>query len=390
LFPDDFARMKLYDYIFTGGGCAALSLAWKMLQYPEFNEKRILILDKEVKSRNDRTWCFWETGEGPFESILEKKWDKAWFHGKGFSRLLDLAPYSYKMIRADRFYTHTLEFLSSFPGVEIVQEEVLECREENNQVMVKAGDQQYAASYVFNSILSGKPRKAGHFYFLQHFKGWVIKTPGPVFSETEATLMDFRIDQEGECRFMYILPTSATTALVEFTLFSGNLLSNEAYDFVLKQYLEERTGLTDYEILHSETGAIPMYSEPFDKGTGKRIVNIGTAGGQTKASTGYTFTRIQRHSEQMVQALLKTGIPTLPEGLTNKRFAYYDKVLLHVLASKKVPAAKIFQNLFGRNKASSVFRFLDEESNFIQEYQIMNSVPVMKFIGPGLKELIRW
>ncbi|HPI10736.1 MAG TPA: lycopene cyclase family protein [Catalimonadaceae bacterium] len=382
--------MKSYDYIFTGGGCAALSLAWQMLQQPALKEKRILILDKDTKSGNDRTWCFWETGEGPFESILEKKWERAWFHGPGLSKLLDLKPYAYKMIRADRFYSHTLDFLRSFPGVEIVHSEVGECREEKNMVRVTAGDQQFEAPFVFNSIVPKRPKQPGHFYLLQHFKGWVIQTSKPVFSETEATLMDFRVEQEGECRFMYILPTSSTTALVEFTVFSENLLESESYDSVLKEYLEERIGLTGYEIIHKEAGAIPMFSEPFEKAKSNRIINIGTAGGQTKASTGYTFTRIQRHSARIVETLVKTGQPVLPGSRSEKRFAYYDKVLLHVLANKKVPAAKIFQNLFRHNKAAAVFRFLDEDTDFFQEYKIMNSVPVLKFIGPGWKELVGW
>ena len=386
----DVSEMKSYDYIFTGGGCASLSLAWHMLHRPEFREKRILILDKESKARNDRTWCFWETGEGSFESILEKKWERAWFHGHGLSKLLDLKPYAYKMIRADRFYAHTLDFLATFPGVEIVHAEVGESREVHDKVKVTAGDQQYEADYVFNSILPKKPKQPGHFYLLQHFKGWVIQTPRPAFSETEATLMDFRIEQNGECRFMYILPTSSTTALVEFTVFSENLLDSEAYDSVLKEYLEEKAGISAYQILHTETGAIPMFSEPFDKAKSKRIINIGTAGGQTKASTGYTFTRIQRHSARLVEGMLKTGHPVLPTVRSEKRFAYYDKVLLHVLANKNVPAAKIFQNLFRHNKAAAVFRFLDEDTDFFQEYKIMNSVPVLKFIGPGWKELVGW
>jgi lycopene beta-cyclase len=175
---------------------------------------------------------------------------------------------------------------------------------------------------------------------------------------------------------------------VEFTVFSENLLKSEEYDSVLKEYLEEKAGLAGYEILHTETGSIPMFSEPFEKAKGKRIINVGTAGGQTKASTGYTFTRIQRHSARMVEAILKTGSPVLPGRLSEKRFAYYDKVLLHVLAKKKVPAAKIFQNLFRHNKAAAVFRFLDEDTDFFQDYKIMNSVPVFKFIGPGWQELV--
>jgi lycopene beta-cyclase len=55
---------------------------------------------------------------------------------------------------------------------------------------------------------------------LQHFEGWVIKTKKPSFNSKIGTLMDFRLNQEHGTTFMYVLPTSAKEALVEYTLFS--------------------------------------------------------------------------------------------------------------------------------------------------------------------------
>ena len=66
-----------YDFIFLGAGCATLSIVMRMLKSEKFSEKKILLVDKEAKTKNDRTWCFWEKQDGFFESIVHKKyWDK--------------------------------------------------------------------------------------------------------------------------------------------------------------------------------------------------------------------------------------------------------------------------------------------------------------------------
>lgn len=51
--------MQKYDYIIAGGGLAGLSLAYYMNQ-TVLREKSILIIDQDTKTKNDRTWCFWE------------------------------------------------------------------------------------------------------------------------------------------------------------------------------------------------------------------------------------------------------------------------------------------------------------------------------------------
>ena len=91
---------KDYDFIICGAGCAGLSLAVHMIHSGQFMDKKILLVDKNEKKVNDRTWCFWETKPGLFEEIVYRKWKNVWFHGENFSGLLKLEPYEYKMIRS--------------------------------------------------------------------------------------------------------------------------------------------------------------------------------------------------------------------------------------------------------------------------------------------------
>ena len=64
-----------FDYIVLGAGCSGLSLVMHLLSAPALQHKTILLVDRERKERNDRTWCFWEQGQGFFEPVVSKSWE---------------------------------------------------------------------------------------------------------------------------------------------------------------------------------------------------------------------------------------------------------------------------------------------------------------------------
>ena len=49
--------------------------------------------------------------------------------------------------------------------------------------------------------------------------------------------MDFSIDQKNETRFCYVLPTNNNEALIEFTLFSKDLLKDYEYEIEINKYI---------------------------------------------------------------------------------------------------------------------------------------------------------
>ena len=75
-----------YDYIILGCGASGLSLINKMIKDSYFSNKSILIIDKEKKDSNDKTWCYWEDGKGEWDDILTVKWDKISFINKSFDK----------------------------------------------------------------------------------------------------------------------------------------------------------------------------------------------------------------------------------------------------------------------------------------------------------------
>ncbi|HSU49808.1 MAG TPA: lycopene cyclase family protein, partial [Segetibacter sp.] len=213
--------MKRYDYIICGAGAAGLSLLMRFMQHSAFEEKKILVVDKAPKNKNDRTWCFWEKQPGVFEKIVHHQWQQVKFHSAFIDSLLDLTPYTYKMIRGIDFYNYVYSEASNHKNIEFLYGNVQAVGNAGNEGMVVVDGEQYTARYVFNSIQFNKSAvPPGKYYLLQHFKGFVIETEAKHFNPSQATLMDFRVSQSSGTSFVYVLPTSENKALVEYTLFS--------------------------------------------------------------------------------------------------------------------------------------------------------------------------
>ena len=373
------------DYIIAGAGCAGLSLAMHMAASGKFSDQKILLVDQDGKRSNDRTWCFWEEESGLFEPVVFRKWNQVEFHGDQFNRQLSLAPYQYKMIRGIDFYNYCLRELSQHKNITICQEKVDAVFSDEKGTGIIVNGEPVFADHVFNSILFKKPElKKKDLWLLQHFKGWVIQTKDPVFNIDAATLMDFRTDQQWGTAFCYVLPFSANRALIEYTLFSANKLEPEEYNTGLRTYINEVLKIPAYEILDEETGVIPMSNYKFSPGI-NGIINIGTAGGQTKGSSGYTFHFIQKHSKFLVEAMIRDGKPSVVKQPS--RYHFYDSVLLQILQNNSLPGKSIFTRLFSRNKTADVLRFLDNESTLREELGIISSLPVLPFTKAAMKHI---
>jgi len=376
-----------YDYIIAGAGCAGLSLLVRILQSGKFNDKKFLLIDKEPKQKNDRTWCFWERGEGFFEEIVYRKWEKIWFHGKDVSSAFDILPYRYKMIRGADFYKHCFSVIQGYSNVDIVWAEINEIGSDNDFAWLLYGDSKVYAQVILNSILFKKPAMGkGEYYLLQHFKGWVIETSDDHFNPGEAILMDFRVAQQYGATFVYTMPFTTKSALVEYTVFNEKLLQPGEYENGLRNYIEQYLQIKHYIVKEEEFGVIPMTNHAFKKSEGK-IINIGTAGGYTKASSGYTFNFIQKASAKMVYNWIKNAVPA-PVETTTKKFRFYDSVFLTVLAEENLGGAEIFTQLFKKNEIQQIFQFLDNESTLQQDIRILASLPVWPFLKSAFKQLL--
>ncbi len=375
--------MKQYDYIISGAGAAGLSLLMRFMQNPAFDNKNILVVDKEPKTKNDHTWCFWEQEPGLFEPVVHHRWKQVHFYSTQYSSLLDISPYEYKMIRSIDFYNYVLQEAEKHSNIDFLYGNIKAAGNAGNRALLIVNGQQYIAEYVFNSVIFTKPEvPAGRYYLLQHFKGFIVETPQAAFNPAEATLMDFRVSQQHGTTFVYFLPVSENRALVEYTLFSPKLLADEEYTSALHNYISAYLNINNYSVVEQEFGIIPMTR------IGK-VVNIGTAGGQTKGSSGFTFQFIQKHTAKIVSDLLKYGAPKEDEPLLDKRFKLYDSIFLNILEGNKLAGDKIFADLFGKNPAERVLRFLDNESTLEDEINLMGTLQQRVFMKAAMQEIFK-
>lgn len=382
--------MQKYDFIIAGGGLAGLSLAYYMNQ-TVLREKSILIIDQDPKTKNDRTWCFWEKdNRSPFDAIIHRQWKKVYFHGTNFSSALNLGAYSYKWLRGIDFYNFVKTDLASNPNIRFVQERIERIKDTPTGGFVITTENQYLGEYVFDSIKPLKLDLADCHNMLQHFKGWEIVTDQPVFDPTCPTMMDYRVQQRGVgVRFMYVLPESPTRAMIEYTVFSDKLLSPTEYDAELHKYLKDFLKIENFSIEHEEFGVIPMTDEPILDHVGEHIIRIGTAGGYVKASTGYAFQRTQRFTQALVRNLITEEKPISPKKTLNQQFkGLLDSTLLNVLLKNRASGKDVFTALYKNNPTPRLLAFLDEDTSLKEDLQIMATVPLGAFTM-GLFDTLR-
>jgi lycopene beta-cyclase len=378
-----------YDFIIAGSGCAGLSLLYRILQEPTLQNKSILIIDKDNKNYNDRTWCFWEKEEGVFESIVHAKWNTLEFISTDFKKKLDLGAYTYKMIQGIDFYNFVINLAKKFTNVIFLQESIVSITSDESTASVKTSDNSYSGKVVFNSTAIFNPEITKENSLLQHFKGWVIKTVKPVFTPEVGRLMDFGVSQENGTTFMYVLPTSATEALIEYTLFTTTVLDKETYNTALKKYIKEELKIDNYSISHEEFGVIPMSLANFKKNPQKNIINIGTAGGFTKASSGYTFQFIQKDVAEIVARIKLDKNLNINTSFENKLYNWYDRTLIDVLLSEKLTGKEIFTEIFQKNSPEKILAFLGNESTILEDITMMTSLPIKPFLSSGIKQLLK-
>ena len=415
--------MESYDLVLAGGGAAGLSLAYG-LAGPEFAHWRILLVEEASKTDNDRTWCYWEKGEGSWDHLLCMQWNEMRFFGPGGRQVpLHLSPYAYKMLRSGDFYAHVDAVLDRAPHIQRRRARITDFSQgPDGSIIVHlqqsplaagppaagppaagppaagppAASLHVRASLVCTSIpLPGWQHAASAGLWLnQHFKGLYIKANQDVFEGQTATLMDFRVEQrEGYPCFVYVLPTDHRHALVEYTVFSPQAWSSDAYDEPLQAYMAEILGLKpgDYRTEQVETGQIPMTDFGFADGWSRcypglpGLIPVGSMGGLGRPSTGYTFGAIQRHTQQMLEGFRRIQPADIQSNQANlraqllysmpARFQVYDRTLLRVLVDKRYPGGTLFERLFARNSTPDLLAFLDGRSHLLQEWFVMNSTP---------------
>jgi len=373
--------LKRFDYIICGGGASGLLLSNALLSDKHFNDKKILIIEKDSKTDNDKTFGFWNDKESVLDNIVFKEWEYAEFRDSNSHNSFLLSPYKYKMIKSNEFYLSIGDKISKASNFTYLNSTVNEIDQVNKKV--KTNDGEFSSSIIFSSIYNEVSFKK-YPLLKQHFIGWTIETKNESFDDNKITFMDFSVDQKDEIRFMYILPFSKNKALIEYTLFSGDIISDDEYEKEIKAYLKKRN-ILNYSIVEKEKGMIPMTCYPFFENNTDTYFQIGTAGGWSKPSTGYTIKNSIEKIDIIINSL-KQNKPLSKIRFKN-RFWYYDLLFLDVLIASKGKGSQVFSDLFKNNDPIKIFKFLDEKTSVMEELSIFLSVDIKTFVKSLIKRI---
>ncbi|TYB79605.1 lycopene cyclase family protein [Bizionia myxarmorum] len=377
-----------FDYIIIGNGLAGLQLALQFYSDNELKHKRVALIDPDSKTINDKTWSFWEIGSGNWDSIVEKTWHTALFNSNRKSLVLPLQPYTYKSIRSLDFYNHAKATLEKSENFQFI-EDIIVSLEETETVLVKGQMNSYTANHIFDSRIPKEYFSEISKYTLvqQHFKGWIIETETPCFNPEAFTMMDYRFQYKDTTSFVYVLPVSENRALIEYTFFTPETVTESVYDHAISNYITNHLKIEKYKIIETEQGNIPMTDFPFWKYNTQKITKIGTGGGWVKGSTGYSFKHTEKNTAKIVSNI-KTG-KNPSHNLFQKKYKFYDKIFLKVIKTNNKKGVWIFEQFYAKNSIPTMFRFLDEESSFKEDVNIMRALFSWDFIRAFFSVLFR-
>tara|TARA_B100001121_G_scaffold22058_1_gene17113 strand:- start:811 stop:1875 length:1065 start_codon:yes stop_codon:yes gene_type:complete len=350
--------MKEFDYIILGGGCAGLSLAYELDISNKFKNKSLAIVEIREEYKRDKTWSFWKVADHNFDDCVIKSWSNFSINSK--SEVLEIInnEYPYQTIDSALFYKKILNQLKQNKNIEFFKN--------TDQLNLEK-------SIIFNSI----PDTEGNNENLwQHFKGIEIETPKSIFDNEIFNLMDFDCDQKNNVHFFYTLPFAKNKALIETTWLSKmDDKSLKDYDQQLQKYINEILKIKNYKINFQEEGAIPLFY--LSNKIEKNKVNIGSAGGMTRLSTGYTFLNIQDHSKYISNNI--ENIQSLKPYHIGKKYEILDNIFLNVLKKNPEKMPQIFLNMF-KAPSKTVIKFLSNRSNFFEDLAIVLKMPKWIFI----------
>ena len=350
--------MKEFDYVIIGGGCAGLSLAYELEIHEKLKDKTLAIIEPRKEYKRDKTWSFWKVTPHNFEDCVKKNWENFSVNISGKTNYLECKNFPYQSVDSGLFYEKIKNKLKKNENIFFFKN-IEEINKQN--------------SLVFNSVPN---IKKNHLNLWQHFCGVEIKTDNDIFDEKIFNLMDFDCDQRESVHFFYTLPYEKNRALVETTWLSKmNDNSQKDYENQINNYIKNNLKIKNYEITYKEEGAIPLFY-PLNKNE-KNKINIGTAGGMTRLSTGYTFLNIQEHSKYIRENI--DNISNAKKFEIDKKYQFLDEIFLRVLKKNPEKMSDIFFRMF-KTSPKTVIKFLSNKSNFLEDLSIIFKMPKLIFI----------
>ena len=164
-------------------------------------------------------------------------------------------------------------------------------------------------------------------------------------------------------------------------------MSLEEYENAISDYLKKK-GVKKFKIYAKEQGSIPMTVYPFWQNNTNRVLHIGTAGGWTKASTGFTFRNVDKQTSKLI-AFFKKQKMGFSDFMGFNRYVFYDDLFVDVLHKGNFLGKKIFSSMFAKCDSNLILHFLDSETTLLEELRVIMSCPKFPFILAFLRRVMK-
>ena len=383
-FPTEFP--KKFDFLFIGLGAANCLLLLRLSDNNLLAGKTIAIIEPDSKSANDRTFCFWATDEELTKLHLKKLVSYSWDYIEIGNIIKEkIAPLRYFHIKGIDLYNETKNVLSGHNVSYFASLLKEKPQIKPNHYEIKLENELICANKVFDSrppSFSTPQKNQNHLH--QSFFGWQIKTNEKVFDTSTILMMDFDIPQNNFTQFVYVLPFSEDTALVELTRFGEEKLSYNEAELILNDYVKNINA--SFEVLEYEKGVIPMSSAGIKiDDFGENWINMGARANMLKCTTGYAFHAMAEDALLQAEALKNSELAKRKSK--KQRFVFYDRLLLKILNESPEYGKVIFETLFKKVPVVSVLRFLREKTTLSEEVVIFSKLQKMLFVKTAIKDL---
>lgn len=367
------------DLIILGGGCAGLSLAMRLAaRGPDC--PRVAIVEQREIYAHDRSWSYWRTPGARLTHLARREWPAVRVSAGGRSVSVDCRAIPYQTIDSGHFYAEAWGLIRRNPRItSFLGESVAEpparvagtWRVETSRRALQAV-----------TVIDTRPPLEGSEtppQLWQSFSGVEVECPEGTFADDQVTLMDFEPDVRGSICFRYVLPYSATRALVEATVFSLERRTASELAPELARFVARTTAGRTTRLIHQEYHAIPMGTSEPPTVPLDGYMRVGLHFGAARAATGYAFQRIQRWADVAAESAAqgRTLAPLRADPWITRRM---DSLFLDVLCRQPERAPGLFLGLFARPDPGSVLRFLSDEARPMDYLRVMRSLPAGLFL----------
>ena len=360
--------MKIYKAAIIGLGPSGLAVN-KIIYGNSSNE--IIAFENQNLNNRDNYFGFWLTAwMKPFEKIIEKKWYE-WsieYSNINITHNSNENPYCVISFKKWRDYC-----LKTKNRLEIINKQVIRYIPIQNYFKIITADKkEYYAEKIYDS--RSEKQKKGE--LIQHFLGIKIDVADNTFNAKKLTLMHFT-KEKNILHFIYILPFSHNSALVESTVFSKEVFTDSWYRDKINKYLKSKN-IIEFKEQSMEKGIIPMFFQDEKKISNSNIFNIGIRGGACKPSTGYAFAFLIKQIQILKNS--NKNYLNVHKYLDKKM----DKIFINFLKNNN-ENGKSFIKLASNLSGNEFQSFMMGESNLLTKIKIIKSMPKLKF----LKEMFR-